>query len=491
MPIPLDPQIAQLLMTIEEEAKPRFDNYDEYWNFYVGNHWQRTKYKTNPAAREKYANRWETGTPEPTEDVQANYCKTFIDKVTMFVAGKNFKMKYPQMREEVLKPVVMRILDDSDRDRFSMELLQIGGVTGDGYIFVGWDSDANFGAGGAVLEALDSGAVLPFYAWVSGKVRMVRCLLRYDIVLPDGTKDVEYQDWTRESVSIYRKTSEGAYAELTSTEDTRVGKNKLGEIPIVHIRNFPVSKDPFGRSDVEDIRLINQLYNKTLRQIDDVVDYHGAPITLVIGASIDELQKGENKTWALPAGADAKNLEQPDTGLYGDLEKILKTLMHIQGSIPENSVGQEQHISNTSGVALSIAYLPLTEAVTRKRVFYKKGIEAAVQMALRLEAIQNPARLPITKELLQSDARPFWFVEIVWQDFLPKDRKEELDMIDKEMELGLEDLRGALERLGTENVEQKIVELLAYREFMHAKKMEEQAEQFAQQQAYGIGYYPQ
>jgi len=462
-------------------GKPRKDRYKRFWNMYIGNHWERGDYKANPERRVTYEQR-DGFSVEPLTDITANFVATILDKVNLFTVGKEFSVLFPEKREEVLKPIVSRILEDSNKEQFSMELLQTGSVSGDGYIFVGWDVTANYGYGGSIIEVYDPSSVFPVYRYKNGKYQMTACVIEILGEREDGTKEHSYHVWDDERLLVYRQSEKlendmqyvdsvdlGTQFEYIPEES---GPNMLGEIPIVHISNFTVAKDTFGRSDVLNLMNLNKVYNNILMQYNTVNEYHGSPTTIVKGADAKGLEKGPNKIWGIPSTADVYNLDSKTSPLHEKLEELVRQLLFIQGNVPEKSVGQDQKISNTSGVALSIAYLPLTEAVQKKRIFYRKGISEAIQKALKLEATMDNKRF---SGLDNSEDIPFWYVGIKFNDFLPKDRMEELNQIEKEMMLGLESARGAMQRLGVTNIDTKLQEVVLdkIREFVIESRMME------------------
>ena len=101
-----------------------------------------------------------------------------------------------------------------------------------------------------------------------------------------------------------------------------------------------------------DIININRAYNETATDIADIVNYHAAPVTVIIGAKASQLEKGANKVWGgLPKDAKVENLEGGAQGLKGAMEflAMLKKTMHEMTGVPETALGQAQPISNTSG----------------------------------------------------------------------------------------------------------------------------------------------
>ena len=249
--------------------------------------------------------------------------------------------------------------------------------------------------------------------------------------------------------------------------------NPLGVIPVVHIPNYTVSGSPWGIPDCFDIISLNRHYNEVAENIADIINYHSAPVTIITGAKIDNLEKGANKVWAgLPKDATVTNLEGGYQGLQSGLQylEMLKRSMHEMVGVPETALGQVQPISNTSGVALSIQFQPLMNRRAQKIVQYGKGLEKINELALRTLALKEPDQFkwnpatdtePAPGQLIELDlADP-----ITYQSFahfpppLPLDKLVVLNEIQQKMQLGLESREGALRTLGEEFPEAKLEEI--------------------------------
>ena len=178
--------------------------------------------------------------------------------------------------------------------------------------------------------------------------------------------------------------------------------------PFVQIKNFPVAGQSRGQGDLDDIIPLNVEYNTKKSDMSEVIDYHSAPITLVYGAKIGNLEKGANKVWGgLPKDSKVENL-----GLQGDLTASAnyaaecKTSMCEIGGIPETVLGGAAAISNTSGVALQYINLPLIERTRVKRVSLGKvsGISTVLERKSRIEISSgfsiNPCSREITRIIL-------------------------------------------------------------------------------------------
>lgn len=290
---------------------------------------------------------------------------------------------------------------------------------------------------------------------------------------------MKYRFWgtslegTRQVFTYTEILTEDVIEEYINDELIDQRPNPLGVIPVVHIPNYTVSGSPWGIPDCFDIISLNRHYNEVAENIADIINYHSAPVTIITGAKIDNLEKGANKVWAgLPKDATVTNLEGGYQGLQSGLQylEMLKRSMHEMVGVPETALGQVQPISNTSGVALSIQFQPLMNRRAQKIVQYGKGLEKINELALRTLALKEPDQFkwnpatdtePAPGQLIELDlADP-----ITYQSFahfpppLPLDKLVVLNEIQQKMQLGLESREGALRTLGEEFPEAKLEEI--------------------------------
>jgi hypothetical protein len=249
--------------------------------------------------------------------------------------------------------------------------------------------------------------------------------------------------------------------------------NPLGEIPIVHISNLPAGSSPWGMSDINDIVTINREYNEKCSDVSDIINYHAAPVTVITGARASNLEMGAKQTWSIP-NKDAKvtSLLFDPQGVEAALKylEVIKRSMHEMTGIPVTALGEEQAISNTSGVALAIQYQPLMQRFRLKATQYGEGIARINRLALKTLFMKEPQTLmydptidppPREDALLQLDPMDPVSYEntCVFQPPLPVDQLVKLNELQAKMALGLESKRGALVELGEEFPDEKLEEL--------------------------------
>lgn len=450
----------------------------ENWNFYEGYHWEGIDDLDSP-------------------QVTYNYCRPFVNKFVAFELGNGFSIKPPveiedigvtvhdtkvdinldsnkdgtvsaeetqgsyTIREKTINDYLDEVWDNNNKDSLLTEIGQTKSITGEAWVKVQFEEP----------EALND----PFEEFPDGKIRL--SVVPTQFVFPrfnDHDKDrlesllIMYpirQD--KESGILFKKISETTvmYKELWTREEIVVynGKeevdrmgNPYGFIPFVQIKNFPIAGRIHGSSDIEDIIPLNVEFNTKKSDISEVIDYHSAPITLVYGAKIGNLEKGANKVWGgLPKDSRVENL-----GLQGDLTASsmyvsdLKTSMCEIAGVPETVLGGSSAISNTSGVALQYMNLPLIDRTNVKRSCTKKGLELVNKMIIYISMYHGLIEKPEYMSM-----KDFLHNKVYIPDTLPKDVLMELTKIQQEMTMGLECRHGAMERLNKDNVPKKLAEI--------------------------------
>jgi len=232
--------------------------------------------------------------------------------------------------------------------------------------------------------------------------------------------------------------------------------NGLGFIPVVHIRNFPIAGASYGLSDLNDFTQLNREINEKLTNVSDIINYHQAPVTVVYGAKASSMERGANKVWSgLPKDAKVENLE-----LHTDLsatnnyiDKLMMMLYEI-GGVPAGTIGRQQEVSNTSGVALHMLYQPLMEMRDQKILTYGEGLEIINKMILKVLEIKEGLDLSYCKNPYETC--------IKWPDPLPKDRLIMLQEVQQRMQMPVPmiTIKDALKMMGVEDTDDYLKKIM-------------------------------
>lgn len=441
------------LIGIQGELDPkqteRLRKIKQAWNFYEGYHWEELP---------------EQDTPELT----MNYCRAFVDKFVAFELGKAFTFTTHKDMEGVkvtedgrtLFEYLEDVWEDNNQYMFCTEMGQQKSITGEAWVQVRYfdkdEIDDPFGEypdGRMRLLLLPTSTVFPEYDPHQRDVIVrVTIMYTYEKIVKTPVlgkirkeKTLFKQVWTKDECITYDGKAEPV-----------VVTNKYKTIPFVLIKNLPLSGRTDCRGDLDDLIPLNTEYNLKQSDISEIIDYHAAPVTIVYGAKIGNLEKGANKMWGgLAKDAKVENLElKGDLGVSTNYISSLRLAMCEIGGVPEAVLGGSQSISNTSGVALQYINLPLIEKTRVKKMSTENGLERLNKMILLVSLcealITKPADIP---------TRDFFWNEVKIADTLPKDELLELQQLQQEMNMGLESRRNAMKRMGKENIDELTAEI--------------------------------
>jgi len=431
---------------------PRLNRYSLNWAMYLGHH---------------YSYRRQVGESQ----LVLNYFRAFTDFITNFTFGKGVSFRSPKETEAIVPDLLERVWEvDNNKATVLWEMGQQGAVSGDVFVKVayeeGWTDSAGMLHPGRVrILPLNAAFCFPEFH-PHDRERLIRFKLKYRFW---GTS----LEGTRQVFTYTEILTDDIIEEYINDELIDSRPNPLGTIPVIHIPNVRISGSPWGLADCHDVININRTYNETATDIADIVNYHAAPVTVIIGAKASQLEKGANKVWGgLPKDAKVENLEGGAQGLKGAMEflAMLKKSMHEMIGIPETALGQAQPISNTSGVALSIMFQPLMNRYHQKIIQYARGLERINDLVLRSLAVKEPETFtwdPNTDvklkkgQLDQLDPHdPITYQTYVqFPQPLPLDKLIALNEIQSKLSLGLESKEGALRELGEEFPAEKLNEI--------------------------------
>jgi hypothetical protein len=431
---------------------PRLNRYSLNWAMYLGHHW---------------GYRREQGEMQ----IAVNYYRAFIDYLSRFTFGNGVQFRSPKATEAIIPDRLQRVWEiDNDKQRVLFEMAQTGGITGDCFVKIAYeeawtDSIGRFHPGRVRVLPLNPAFAFPEFH-PHDRTRLLRFKQKYRFW---GTS----LEGTRQVFTYTEILTDDIIEEYVNDELIDSRPNPLGQIPVVHIPNIPVSGSPWGLSDAHDIIAINRAYNEISTDIADIINYHAAPVTVIIGAKASNLEKGAKKVWGgLPKDARVENLEGGGAGIQGALTYLetLKRSMHEMMNIPETALGQTQPISNTSGVALSIQFQPLMNRFSQKSSQYGKGLERINELIILNLAIKEPETMVYNPEedgpikdyqLPQLDPNdPITYLSYAhFPPPLPLDKLVLLNELSQKMSMGLESKEGALRALGEEFPEEKLQEI--------------------------------
>lgn len=431
---------------------PRLNRYSLNWAMYLGHH---ASYRRQAGETQ----------------MVLNYYRALTDYIINFSFGKGIHFRSPKQTEGIVPDLLERVWNtDNDKGTVLWEMGQQGAVSGDCFVKVAYeeayqDPTGRVHPGKVRVLPLNASFCFPEFH-PHDRERLIRFKLKYRFW---GTS----LEGTRQVFTYTEILTDDIIEEYINDELIDSRPNPLGVIPVIHIPNIRISGSPWGLADCYDIIPINRTYNEVATDIADIINYHAAPVTVIIGAKASQLEKGANKVWGgLPKDARVENLEGGAVGLKGamDFMAMMKKSMHEMTGVPETALGMAQPISNTSGVALSIQFQPLMNKWNQKVIQYSRGIQRINELILLNLALKEPEALmwnpTIEGTLTQGEAQmldindPITLQNTVqFQPPLPLDKLIVLNEIQSKLSLGLESKAGALRALGEEFPYEKLDEI--------------------------------
>ena len=431
---------------------PRLNRYSLNWAMYLGHHW---------------GYRREQGEMQ----ISVNYYRAFIDYLSRFTFGHGVHFRSPASTEHIVPDLLERVWEvDNDKLKILLEMAQIGGITGDCFVKVAYeeawqDSIGRVHPGRVRILPLNSAFCFPEFH-PHDRTRLLRFKQKYRFW---GTS----LEGTRQVFTYTEILTDDIIEEYINDELIDSRPNPLGLIPVVHIPNIPVSGSPWGLSDAHDIIALNRSYNEISTDIADIINYHAAPVTVIVGAKASNLEKGAKKVWGgLPKDAQVFNLEGGGAGIQGALQylEMIKRSMHELMNVPESALGQAQPVSNTSGVALSIQYQPLMNRWSHKVAQYQEGLQRINELVMLNLVVKEPETLVYNPEVNgpikpgQVEALdpndPITYINYAhFPPPLPLDKLVLLNELAQKVSMGLESKHGALRALGEEFPDEKLREI--------------------------------
>ena len=445
----------------------RMTFYRQCWLYYLGKHWSYLRDPGDPV-------------------ITLNYTRKIVDLHTDFTFGKGFDVVIPDNPEtqenetedrEFVRAALEETWRKNNKQLWCLEAGQQGGVTGDVFARVSWERSDPLEDPYPRVDIIPSHLVFPEFGGPFGVDR--KKVTRAIIITPTyrerdyaKTRGLNKGLSMMTSVDMVLKVEEWVAAVLDPLTGAVVrpsiirnyenreliseNVNPLGEIPLVHIPNYPLSGEYYGMSDLVDIMDLNRELNEKITDISDIVNYHASPQTVIYGAKLKDLEKGANRTWALPEGAKVENLE-----LKGDLaaanthlDGLKKALLELSNT-PEQALGTQKSLTVPSGVSLQMMYLPMIQKRDIKVLTYGYGLRLINRLMLKFMEI---ADVDFSSKLGALKGNKYRN-EVNFEDPLPQDERRQLEITREKLSLGISTRRVELESMGYSQQEtKKIIE---------------------------------
>lgn len=466
------------------EQAARLAKYDRNWQLYNGDKSISTSsVRTADEANLAVTKVTEMGfkKEDGSKDLpKTNWLKRNIDKVNWWAFGRPYTLNNEDHQE---------ILDATDNcwGAHLIEKLenmgQYGSVCGDAFLMVlprqsgatvTFDpADLEFKAEVAsdiLIQVLNPSFCTPVYDPFD-RFRLVAMDIQIPMRVVDesGAWNTQFQFQRITPEKVYTAILDKSGMPIKETE--KEYDNPVGEVYVLHIRNRPFGDATFGDDDLREAARLNEVYNEKLLSTGQVIDYHGDPITLIFGARAKNLTKGPNKVWGnLPKDGRVERLTlETDLPANNQFLKDIKENIHVMMGVPEIAQGVQQAISNTSGVALHVMYMPMIERVIEKWGFYSPhiihihvlcakwmdylGILKKAGSRGRKVNISSKKLTPEDYDSLLNDT------QILWELPLPKDKLIEAQIQETLVRNRLRSKKAAMRLLGDNNPEKTLEEI--------------------------------
>ena len=377
------------------------------------------------------------------EDVAVNNLKKVVTTLNWFLFGESGAQPFFNEGTKGVQMAVQQVLDYANFPAICNDIGSDASIYGDAFVKLGYEE----------LEADDPRKVK--YGLKNGIINMkvVDPAIVYPKLSTLDKDKVEYYviDYTTDQYT-YTEIHHKDRIEIYNNDSLVMEhENPLNEFLIVHVPNYRNTKSFYGLSDFEDVFLLNREIVAKVKDLSDIIDYHGSPITLLFGVKRQDLIKGARRVWSgLPKDAKVENL-QLDTDLesINNFIKLLDDKVWELADIPEIARGKKISISNTSSAAMKMMYYPLIQKAGRKKILLTPAVKDIIWLVMSLLEAKGEIELP---------TNPMDF-RIEYPSPFPQDELIAMSVIERRKALGMITKRKALEYIGETDID-RIIEIL-------------------------------
>ena len=253
----------------------------------------------------------------------------------------------------------------------------------------------------------------------------------------------------------------------TITEKASMG---LDFIPIVI---FPVNEllaESVGQSEISDLREQNDILNQMNEDAIDSMKFEMFPITVISNAvqgTADNVDKSPGALVEMNSGGGKDNhkaeMYQVESGFrwkdaFKDQYMRVKAAMHEISGLPQ-VVPQELNFGGLNGEALQVLYHDIITDTEEHWLSWGYNLAELHEKTIRyMQARITEPKFTYDKAAVRKIGNNYTN-EMRFILPLPDNRKELVELLTFETDAGFESVRGAMERLGVENVQSKRQEI--------------------------------
>lgn len=240
--------------------------------------------------------------------------------------------------------------------------------------------------------------------------------------------------------------------EKLGIDKPEVMENPVGEILIVHIPNYKIGSTHFGISDIQSLESLLNEADFRMTKLANILDKHSDPKLAVPAGVLNEygqIQTGNFDMFEVSSSEGGVNKPEYITwdakveAVMQEIELVADRLSMFS-RMPAAIINQDERSSIPEAAkALKLKFLMALKKAERKKVYYDTGLKKVFDLAGKLQG----------KEGLWDD------VQIIWNDGLPEDPIEELQVKVFEKQLGIKSTeRIAREQLSKQGLEEEEIE---------------------------------
>lgn len=215
---------------------------------------------------------------------------------------------------------------------------------------------------------------------------------------------------------------------------------------IYHIPNWKTGRRYFGYSDYLDLEPLFYALNNRMTMIDNILDKHSDPILMVPPGVLDEEGKVKKKALGVIEYEEGATGEPKyivwDASLenaFKEIDKLVEMLYMVSETSPDIlGMGQGQA---ASGRALKLKLLRTIAKTRRKRLYYDNAIK---QLIFTAQLVAKEYGFEVDGKKMKKDPV---IPELEWQDGLPIDQYEQIEIEEKRVGAGLTTKKASIMRL--------------------------------------------
>ena len=412
----------------------RLNRYYTNWAHYLGRHWEAQ------------------GSQDGVTRIVHNYVRAFANKINRFLNANGFIVVMPD-KYDLIAQQLNKLWKINDVQKLTETVGLNGTLTGDMWVRVNFENKD--GKKNITFTPFDASIVFPSFNFNLG---ITKIEIRHPV--PDTQGGYNATEFISEIHSVTDPENKIRFYKNSLTQDPNAEIKEWAYVNpifphflIQHGANYEIANNFWGLDDIQDLIPLNKERNEIASSMREIIDYQEAPITVVKGAKMVNIDKGSRKVWSgLPYQSDVFNLTM-NTDLAATQAYLDLTLMtmHDVSGVPAQSLGKLQNISNTSGIALHYQNLPLMEVREAKAktygVFYKNLSIICLRLMKWMDVLAMPIddkffedehTIPtVSKEDAPQEPNPLQEMDIQFPSPLPKDEMLLINQIQALFEMEL------------------------------------------------------